>query len=226
MKIVFSMITYFVLSFLLSPFLHFLFFHVSRPLFSFVEYIKIQRDYFISAAKEIDDVYVSVNPGANGDEAASVTSSHSAAASVSSQPQQSTPTQFVHTVSTKIGAFPVLGVPLAALTRHGVETLGLICKVLVVTGVSCNGIYSQSRRERVAELKAMLSRKECIVFEKEDAHDVAALLLAFFKELPEPLLTFSLCDDWIRCGDGIYLPLLLCFILFSMIYFVFYSLSR
>jgi len=51
----------------------------------------------------------------------------------------------------------------------------------------------------------LLAKGEQIDFDKEYIHTVAGFVKAFLRELPSPLLSFELYDDWLLCGERIYI---------------------
>lgn len=65
--------------------------------------------------------------------------------------------------------------------------------------LSVEGLFRISgSQDEIAEWKQRFNKSEPVefVFGKTSPHDVAGLLKAWLRELPEPLLTFALFDDW------------------------------
>ncbi|KAJ2949671.1 hypothetical protein O0L34_g15597 [Tuta absoluta] len=109
-------------------------------------------------------------------------------------------------VVNKIGK--VFGVPLTELP-NGESNIPVVVDRLIttieMTGLYTEGLYRKSGlSSKVRELKRLLDERPEEGVEKLDAYAVhvrASVLKSFFRELPEPLLTFDLYDDFILAAE-------------------------
>uniref|UniRef100_A0A2A4JC52 Unconventional myosin-IXa-like n=1 Tax=Heliothis virescens TaxID=7102 RepID=A0A2A4JC52_HELVI len=102
----------------------------------------------------------------------------------------------------------VFGVPLADLPT-GESNIPIVVDRLIttieMTGLYTEGLYRKSGlSSKVRELRRLLDEAPEAGAERLDAYAVhvrASVLKTFFRELPEPLLTFDLYDDFIRAAQ-------------------------
>lgn len=100
----------------------------------------------------------------------------------------------------KIGIF---GVPLAMLVsdEHRVPPLiEELITVIELKGLYTEGIYRKSgTTSKISELKSLLDRNEGekIDLDEYSVHVLTAVLKAFFREMPEPLMTYDLYNDFL-----------------------------
>ncbi|XP_028310699.1 GEM-interacting protein isoform X2 [Gouania willdenowi] len=103
----------------------------------------------------------------------------------------------------------VFGVDLSRLSRVGTDEVPFV--VLLCTSeiesraLSVQGVYRVSgSKPRIQKLcQAFEMQKEQVDLSDLSPHDITSVLKHFFKELPEPLLTFELYNDFIRVGQNI-----------------------
>ncbi|XP_018913813.1 unconventional myosin-IXb isoform X2 [Bemisia tabaci] len=100
----------------------------------------------------------------------------------------------------------VFGVPVHKLAT-GDGKVPLVFDRLVTTiemyGIYTEGIYRKSGvTSKVKELKMLMEKGniETVEFEKYQVHVLASVLKCFFREMPEPLLTFDAYDDFLRAA--------------------------
>ena len=100
----------------------------------------------------------------------------------------------------------VFGVPLYKLVC-GDGKVPLVVDRLITTielhGLYTEGIYRKSGvSSKVKELKTMMDEGELenINFEIYQVHVLAAVLKSFFRDMPEPLLTFEHYDDFLHAA--------------------------
>ncbi|KAJ3041191.1 hypothetical protein HDV00_009729 [Rhizophlyctis rosea] len=73
---------------------------------------------------------------------------------------------------------------------------------LTTAGMSSPGLFRVAGlRSRVAQMKSLVDSGEDIEFDDKSPHEVANLLKAFFREMPEPLLTGRLFKVFLKCGE-------------------------
>ncbi|XP_037331427.2 GEM-interacting protein [Pungitius pungitius] len=100
----------------------------------------------------------------------------------------------------------VFGVDLSLLCRDGVPFVVLLCTSEIESrALSVQGVYRVSgSKPRIQKLcQAFEMQKEQVDLSDVSPHDIASILKHFFKELPEPLLTFDLYNDFITVGKTI-----------------------
>ncbi|XP_029015737.1 GEM-interacting protein isoform X2 [Betta splendens] len=103
----------------------------------------------------------------------------------------------------------VFGVDLSALTRDRPDQVPFV--VLLCTSeiesraLSVQGVYRISgSKPRIQKLcQAFEVQKEQVDLSDHSPHDITSILKHFFKELPEPLLTFELYNDFVAMGRTI-----------------------
>ncbi|XP_045895254.1 GEM-interacting protein isoform X2 [Micropterus dolomieu] len=103
----------------------------------------------------------------------------------------------------------VFGVDLSLLSRDGPDEVPFV--VLRCTSeiesraLSIQGVYRVSgSKPRILKLcQAFEMEKEQVDLSDLSPHDITSILKHFFKELPEPLLTFELYNDFIAMGKTI-----------------------
>ncbi|XP_041980868.1 unconventional myosin-IXAa-like isoform X2 [Aricia agestis] len=111
----------------------------------------------------------------------------------------------------KLGVVPigkVFGVPLSELPT-GDSNIPIVIDRLIttieMTGLYTEGLYRKSGlSSKVRELRALLDARPEEGVERLDSYAVhvrASVLKGFFRELPEPLLTFDLYDDFILAAE-------------------------
>lgn len=105
---------------------------------------------------------------------------------------------------------PTFGVPLAHLMFVGYEefvippilrkTIAFLMKHLTVEGI----FRISGSQDEIADWKRRFNGGEPVEFVdgKSSPHDVAGLLKAWLRELPEPLLTFALYDAWMDVAQN------------------------
>nr|XP_049702445.1 unconventional myosin-IXa isoform X5 [Helicoverpa armigera] len=102
----------------------------------------------------------------------------------------------------------VFGIPLADLPT-GESNIPIVVDRLIttieMTGLYTEGLYRKSGlSSKVRELRRLLDESPEAGADRLDAYAVhvrASVLKTFFRELPEPLLTFDLYDDFIRAAQ-------------------------
>ncbi|GFO36528.1 unconventional myosin-ixa, partial [Plakobranchus ocellatus] len=100
----------------------------------------------------------------------------------------------------------VFGVELSLLVSRS-QKIPLICERLMTTiermGLYTEGIYRKSgAAPKIKDLKAALEADaDNVDLEEYQVHVLANILKLFLRNLPEPLLTHSLHDDFLRCID-------------------------
>ncbi|KAM8844524.1 GEM-interacting protein isoform 2-T2 [Spinachia spinachia] len=100
----------------------------------------------------------------------------------------------------------VFRVDLSLLCRDGVPFVVLLCTSEIESrALSVQGVYRVSgSKPRIQKLcQAFEMQKEQVDLSDISPHDIASILKHFFKELPEPLLTFDLYNDFITVGKTI-----------------------
>ncbi|XP_051904366.1 GEM-interacting protein [Hippocampus zosterae] len=103
----------------------------------------------------------------------------------------------------------VFGVPLSLLLRHTPDDVPFVvrrCTAEIESrALSLQGVYRVSgSKPRVQKLcQALEEFKEDVDLSEVSPHDVTCILKHFFKELPEPLLTFELYTEFITAGRSI-----------------------
>nr|XP_040045780.1 GEM-interacting protein [Gasterosteus aculeatus aculeatus] len=100
----------------------------------------------------------------------------------------------------------VFGVDLSLLSGDGVPFVVLLCTSEIESrALSVQGVYRVSgSKPRIQKLcQAFEIQKEQVDLSDISPHDIASILKQFFKELPEPLLTFDLYNDFITVGKNI-----------------------
>ncbi|KAM3965597.1 unconventional myosin-IXb [Aphomia sociella] len=111
----------------------------------------------------------------------------------------------------QLGLLPrgkVFGVPLSELPT-GESNIPIVVDRLIttieMTGLYTEGLYRKSGlSSKVRELRRLLDERPAEGVERLDAYAVhvrASVLKSFFRELPEPLLTFDLYDDFILAAE-------------------------
>eukprot|EP01129_Flabellula_baltica_P010972 TRINITY_DN4713_c0_g1_i1.p1 TRINITY_DN4713_c0_g1~~TRINITY_DN4713_c0_g1_i1.p1 ORF type:complete len:559 (-),score=125.71 TRINITY_DN4713_c0_g1_i1:26-1702(-) len=85
------------------------------------------------------------------------------------------------------GPLPEFLIEAAHILRQNLSTVGL----LRISG----------ERHVIDELKNSIDRGESPDLSQASVHDAASLFKLYFRELPEPLLTYRLYDDFISCLD-------------------------
>lgn len=50
-------------------------------------------------------------------------------------------------------------------------------------------------------MKDQLDRGKSLELEGQDCHAIAGLLKLWLREMPEPLLTYDLYDNWVACAS-------------------------
>lgn len=101
----------------------------------------------------------------------------------------------------------VFGVPLYKLDC-GDGKVPLVVDRLITTiemhGLYTEGIYRKSGvSSKVKELKTKMDEGdlEKVDFENYQVHVLAAVLKSFFRDMPEPLLTFEYYDDFLHAAS-------------------------
>lgn len=86
------------------------------------------------------------------------------------------------------------------LTQDDVPSvLSVCCQYIEEKGMAAEGIFRLPGSTRlVRDAKYLLDSGRLITFENNQVHAVTSLLKLWFRELPEPLLTFALYDDFIK----------------------------
>ena len=100
---------------------------------------------------------------------------------------------------------PTFGVPLAHQMFIGYEEF-VIPPILhcttefLLTELDVEGLFRVSgSQDEIQEWKVKFNAGEPVAFhEKTSAHNVAGLLKSWLRELPEPLLTYAMFDEWMR----------------------------
>jgi len=104
----------------------------------------------------------------------------------------------------------IFGVSLTEVMNHPMnqdQTIPLIVlncmRFLLRNATEVEGIFRLSgRAQRIEELKHAYDRGEAVDFSSEaDVHVTAGLLKLYFRELPDPLCTFTLYHEWIASND-------------------------
>ncbi|XP_042236083.1 unconventional myosin-IXb-like isoform X2 [Homarus americanus] len=100
----------------------------------------------------------------------------------------------------------VLGVPLENLVRPGEKIPSVIDRLITsieLYGLYTEGLYRKSGAQtKVRALKAHMERDpDNIDFTDTPIHVLATILKSFFRELPEPLLTFECYDSLLHATD-------------------------
>ncbi|KAG8223100.1 hypothetical protein J437_LFUL002048 [Ladona fulva] len=102
----------------------------------------------------------------------------------------------------------VFGAPLALLAFGDGANVPLVVDRLITTiemyGLYTEGIYRKSGvSSKVRELKARIEDEgvEVVNLESYQMHVLTSVLKCFFREMPEPLLTFEGYEDFIRSAD-------------------------
>eukprot|EP01117_Protostelium_nocturnum_P014830 TRINITY_DN5689_c0_g1_i1.p1 TRINITY_DN5689_c0_g1~~TRINITY_DN5689_c0_g1_i1.p1 ORF type:complete len:443 (+),score=180.45 TRINITY_DN5689_c0_g1_i1:32-1360(+) len=73
---------------------------------------------------------------------------------------------------------------------------------LIPNGLNVEGIFRQSpSQEELQLLMKLVDQGENVSLEGKDPHVVSGLVKCFFRQLPEPLLTYSMFDEWINAAD-------------------------
>lgn len=105
------------------------------------------------------------------------------------------------------GTHKVFGVPLFKLS-FGDGNVPLVVERLITTiemhGMYTEGIYRKSGvNSKVKELKRKMDEGELekIDFGNYQVHVLAAVLKSFFRDMPEPLLTFEYYDDFLHAAS-------------------------
>ncbi|KAK6631291.1 hypothetical protein RUM44_005817 [Polyplax serrata] len=100
----------------------------------------------------------------------------------------------------------VFGVPVNKLANDG--KVPLVVDRLITTiemyGLYTEGIYRKSGvSSKVKELKAKIEEghHELVNFENYQVHVLTSVLKCFFREMPEPLLTFDCYEDFLRAAN-------------------------
>ncbi|XP_054861095.1 GEM-interacting protein isoform X2 [Amphiprion ocellaris] len=103
----------------------------------------------------------------------------------------------------------VFGVDLSVLPRHTPDEVPFVvlrCTAEIESrALSIQGVYRVSgSKPRIQKLcQAFEMQKEQVDLSDLSPHDITSILKQFFKELPEPLLTFDLYNDFIAVGKTI-----------------------
>jgi len=106
----------------------------------------------------------------------------------------------------------IFGISLAEVMKHPMnqdQTIPLIVlncmRFLLRNATEVEGIFRLSgRAHRIEELKQAYDRGEAVDFSKEgDVHVIAGLLKLYFRDLPDPLCTFTLYPEWIASTDPV-----------------------
>ena len=75
------------------------------------------------------------------------------------------------------------------------------CMKLTWLGMKINGIFSKpvegAQDMRVRHLKSKFEQGEDVDLSGTNPHEIAYLLKTYFRELPEPLMTYHLFDDFV-----------------------------
>ncbi|KAL1117615.1 hypothetical protein AAG570_003930 [Ranatra chinensis] len=108
----------------------------------------------------------------------------------------------------EFSAHTIFGVPLQRLVATGDGKVPLVVDRLITTiemyGLYSEGIYRKSGlSSKVRELKARMEEGNLdnVQFEHYQVHVLASVLKSFFREMPEPLLTYDCYDDFLRAAD-------------------------
>eukprot|EP00002_Diphylleia_rotans_P003045 TRINITY_DN1202_c0_g3_i1.p1 TRINITY_DN1202_c0_g3~~TRINITY_DN1202_c0_g3_i1.p1 ORF type:complete len:583 (-),score=131.87 TRINITY_DN1202_c0_g3_i1:296-2044(-) len=76
---------------------------------------------------------------------------------------------------------------------------------LSIHGIQSEGLFRQSgSQEQLLKLRELFEKNTASSIELsefENAHDVASLLKAYLRELPNPLMTFELYSSFLECSD-------------------------
>lgn len=71
-------------------------------------------------------------------------------------------------------------------------------------GLEIEGIFRLSGSARdIDKMKDQLDRGKGMELDGQDCHAIAGLLKLWLREMPEPLLTYDLYDNWIACASMI-----------------------
>ncbi|XP_054615712.1 GEM-interacting protein [Dunckerocampus dactyliophorus] len=103
----------------------------------------------------------------------------------------------------------VFGVPLSFLLRDTKDDVPFLVRrctsEIESRALSVQGVYRVSgSKPRVQKLcQAFEEHKEDVDLSELSPHDITCILKHFFKELPEPLLTFDLYNDFMAAGKSI-----------------------
>uniref|UniRef100_A0A1A8AP57 GEM interacting protein n=1 Tax=Nothobranchius furzeri TaxID=105023 RepID=A0A1A8AP57_NOTFU len=103
----------------------------------------------------------------------------------------------------------VFGVDLSVLLRDRLEEVPFVVQLctseIESRALSVQGVYRVSgSKPRIQKLcQTFEVQKEQVDLSDLSPHDVTSILKHFFKELPEPLLTFDLYNDFITVGKAI-----------------------
>ncbi|XP_037112626.1 GEM-interacting protein [Syngnathus acus] len=103
----------------------------------------------------------------------------------------------------------LFGVPLSLLLRDTPDDVPFVvrrCTAEIESrALSLQGVYRVSgSKPRVQKLcQALEELKEDVDLSEVSPHDITSILKHFFKELPEPLLTFELYNEFIAAGRSI-----------------------
>lgn len=102
------------------------------------------------------------------------------------------------------GATGVFGAPLSSLVTDG--GIPLVADQLIMAielyGLRMEGLYRKSGvSSRVKELKQDIEDGKPIDCELYAVHVLTSVLKSFFREMPEPLLTFELYDEFLRAAE-------------------------
>jgi len=77
----------------------------------------------------------------------------------------------------------------------------LLCFLLYIIGVHTEGIFRKpGASSEIQSLKKRMAAGEKIDLNDVSIHALASLLKAFFRELPEPLLTYECYDLFVECS--------------------------
>jgi len=111
----------------------------------------------------------------------------------------------------KINKSEIFGISLEEVMKHPMnqdQTIPLIVlncmRYLLRNGTEVEGIFRLSgRAQRIEELKNAYDRGEAVDFSSEpDVHVISGLLKLYFRDLPDPLCTFTLYAEWIAAYDA------------------------
>lgn len=103
------------------------------------------------------------------------------------------------------GATGIFGAPLASLVVDG-ATIPLVVDQLITAielyGLRMEGLYRKSGvSSRQKELKQDIEDGKEIDCELYPVHVLTSVLKSFFREMPEPLLTFEMYDEFLRASE-------------------------
>lgn len=98
----------------------------------------------------------------------------------------------------KLGLFGVSLDRLVSEEQRVPAVIEELITVIELKGIYTEGLYRKSgTTSKIAELKNMLDRGEKVDFDEYSVHVLTAVLKAFFRDMPVPLMSYDLYDDFL-----------------------------